>query len=587
MASVRRSIDDFICFYSEGGLKDEDMSTNAPTPRQEDTEALLREGISAAKSGQRDRARELLTHVVEQDEENTLAWLWLSSMVDSLADREVCLENVLALDPDNDAARRGLAILRRQRLDRSLSEGISAARSGQRDRARELLTHVVEQDEENVHAWLWLSGVADSLDERVVCLENVLALDPGNEAAQRGLSIVQAQQRGQPSFSAEVESTAAASTPETAQPPSAAAHTRSPAVVEPEARAPRRAQKPPSYRQNGADSYPAADPADRLFPDPAVEAPALFSAVPEPESVPLSLFGQSDEEYLCPYCAAMTEPEDRRCKKCHNKLWIESRKQEKRSVWLWIALVLQALSTLPLLVLPLMLAFILFAPEGNEVSTMISGMMDVYTGLLGVSSAVVETWAIIGFIVTLVLSLVAGIMLIGLYLRWRIAFYLFLVGAALSLFWTVANVIMSFSPDSAFTLAGGSSLVSSSVNVIVALARLMLAFQIQDDFEFDRERILLCLDPDVSNGSMILARGHEYAGRKMWAMAALHMRRAVLAMPNQAGPRIALTLAYIRLARYDLAARSLAEARRISPDDAHVQELQTVLDELRTGDGQT
>ena len=76
---------------------------------------LLHEGIAAAKAGQRERARELLIRVVEQDEDNALAWLWLSGVVDSLDDQEICLENVLALDPDNDAARKGLAWVQKQR----------------------------------------------------------------------------------------------------------------------------------------------------------------------------------------------------------------------------------------------------------------------------------------------------------------------------------------------------------------------------------------------------------------------------------------------------------------------------------------
>jgi hypothetical protein len=76
---------------------------------------LLREGIAAAKSGQRERARDLLLRVVGQDEENVMAWLWLSGVVDSLDDREVCLENILALDPDHDVARKGLAWVRRQK----------------------------------------------------------------------------------------------------------------------------------------------------------------------------------------------------------------------------------------------------------------------------------------------------------------------------------------------------------------------------------------------------------------------------------------------------------------------------------------
>jgi Tfp pilus assembly protein PilF len=75
----------------------------------------LREGIAAAKAGQRERARDLLMRVVEEDEENLAAWLWLSGVVDSLDDREVCLENALELDPANEAARKGLAWVRQQK----------------------------------------------------------------------------------------------------------------------------------------------------------------------------------------------------------------------------------------------------------------------------------------------------------------------------------------------------------------------------------------------------------------------------------------------------------------------------------------
>jgi tetratricopeptide (TPR) repeat protein len=152
-----------------------------------DPKELLREGIAAAKLGQHERARELLTRLVEQDERNVTAWLWLSSVVHDLNEREICLENVLTLDPDNEAARRGLQKIRPHKPESLLQEGIAAARAGELARARDLLTRVVQQDDTNAEAWLWLSGVVDNAEEREACLENVLALDPDNEPATQGL----------------------------------------------------------------------------------------------------------------------------------------------------------------------------------------------------------------------------------------------------------------------------------------------------------------------------------------------------------------------------------------------------------------
>lgn len=72
-------------------------------------------------------------------------------------------------------------------LDQFLREGIAAARAGQREQARDLLLRVIAVDEEVETAWLWLSGVVDDLQDRRICLENVLTLNPNNAAAQQGL----------------------------------------------------------------------------------------------------------------------------------------------------------------------------------------------------------------------------------------------------------------------------------------------------------------------------------------------------------------------------------------------------------------
>ena len=78
-----------------------------------DTSDLLQQGIALAKAGQREEARNILMQVVELDEQNESAWLWLSGVVDSDDDKAVALENVLALNPNNEWAKRGLKLLGR------------------------------------------------------------------------------------------------------------------------------------------------------------------------------------------------------------------------------------------------------------------------------------------------------------------------------------------------------------------------------------------------------------------------------------------------------------------------------------------
>jgi hypothetical protein len=75
---------------------------------------LLYEGALAVVEGRQEAARELLLRVIEQDEHNEQAWLWLSGAVDDPEDQKVALENVLAINPHSQPAHEGLEFLRRR-----------------------------------------------------------------------------------------------------------------------------------------------------------------------------------------------------------------------------------------------------------------------------------------------------------------------------------------------------------------------------------------------------------------------------------------------------------------------------------------
>ena len=78
----------------------------------DDIARMLYEGALAVQEGRHADAQGLLLQVIERDEQNEQAWLWLSGAMDDPADQQVALENVLALNPSNSAARRGLDHLR-------------------------------------------------------------------------------------------------------------------------------------------------------------------------------------------------------------------------------------------------------------------------------------------------------------------------------------------------------------------------------------------------------------------------------------------------------------------------------------------
>lgn len=73
------------------------------------------------------------------------------------------------------------------RVKQLLQQGIAAAKANQKDQARQILQRAVKLDPRNETAWLWLSSVAGSDQERIFCLKQLYAINPNNEMAIKGL----------------------------------------------------------------------------------------------------------------------------------------------------------------------------------------------------------------------------------------------------------------------------------------------------------------------------------------------------------------------------------------------------------------
>lgn len=90
---------------------------------------LVQQAIAAYKAGQKDHSRNLLLQAIEINEHHEQAWLWLSAVVDDLEEQQICLENVLALNPANERARKGLEAVNRKIAERqaaaSVEDGLS------------------------------------------------------------------------------------------------------------------------------------------------------------------------------------------------------------------------------------------------------------------------------------------------------------------------------------------------------------------------------------------------------------------------------------------------------------------------------
>ncbi len=102
-------------------------------------------------------------------------------------------------------------------------QGITALKSGDRAGAHQLFTAALKQNPDDAVAWLWMTGVLNSDSERIQCLRQVLRIDPGNQAALRGLAQIQARQSTtiDPAPAAAEEQAAAAKQPAAEEQPAA------------------------------------------------------------------------------------------------------------------------------------------------------------------------------------------------------------------------------------------------------------------------------------------------------------------------------------------------------------------------------
>lgn len=93
--------------------------------------------------------------------------------------------------------------------DLSLERAIQALRAGDRETGRALLHELTQAEPLRPEGWLWLAAAQDDPIQKRVCLQQVLALDPGNQHAAAGLRALE-QQTGSPAVQPTAATTSSA-----------------------------------------------------------------------------------------------------------------------------------------------------------------------------------------------------------------------------------------------------------------------------------------------------------------------------------------------------------------------------------------
>lgn len=374
-----------------------------------------------------------------------------------------------------------------------LRAGITAVKKGDRVQGRELLEKVIEADEHNEQAWLWLSGAVDSAEERQICLENVLAINPDNALAQKGLAKL-----------------AQANPPEPA------------------------AGKTQIVRREYA---PLSMASALLYPESQVKTWEWRDPTAVPDKAPVTGY-QAKESYddiwtkdvpMCGYCAQALTPEDGRCPSCKKELIVKYFRYPEASsnlTILWVLLLGVGQFFLLQLIYNLLARNNMYAAVG-------SGLVLVIFVILAFGVHFRQSWAHLIAIYFLV-----AVILVSL-LRWVLPADLAVLGIA-DLDPAIQQFVQPLTSGLGETIRlfilGGS-----------LLALFYAIFKAGPDFDRVTVRQVATLTKGPKTAADFNAAATQLARRGLWATAVLHWQNAAAKAPQNITYQESLGQAYAQL----------------------------------------
>jgi tetratricopeptide (TPR) repeat protein len=435
-----------------------------------------------------------------------------------------------------------------------LQQGIIAARAGKREEARALLMQVVEADERNEQAWLWLAGVVDAPEDIRTCLQNVLDLNPSNEQAQQGLAWVD-KRYGPPAPAPELAFSA---------PP------------EPEVRQPQPAPPPRAPEQQRLYTGPATKLVGEIAATTVGTGATSATPLP-PKAAPVAPIVAAPPEYPCPYCGAPTVLKQQTCTQCHGNLMVRAAPPSQRSRALTALGVLWGIGGVLLLLVTVLEFFLFLWVRQSAQARTAAGSADPF--LLAVA-------------ITLLLGLFYVLLARGLLARQLWAYITNIILTVLSLF----GVLNSFfavtlligllltslgRTRNAEAVAGTASLiVVALLGIAFVLLPIILTIVSYRDFFGPMVRFQPVIEP--AEHLAHYNNGIAYKNRGMWYMAAQEWDVAVSKKPHEPIYLHALGLAYAQLKQHEKASAMLDRALKIEPENAQIKESRALIDQMAT-----
>ncbi len=412
-----------------------------------------------------------------------------------------------------------------------LAKGIDAVQRGDWAEAVEHLLEAVECDRENEQAWLWLSRAVESDEQKKICLENVLVLDPEYEFAKEELdklSISKYDKDININYKV-VERDLTALTP-------------AGAILYPE-----RMVK----RWQWQDTQPV-----HKAPEITYKQTSRYDDIWE------------REDDLCAYCSTVVPQEAARCTGCGQKLTSSHYSEPKASGNLIVFFVL-VLAVGQLFFIQIFLDIIV----GSQLTAVLwHGFIFCALIILSVLIAFRHPAGYVGTILLLLIILtiliVEGLTDVS-------------VDSAISTFSGV-DYFLKMAENPFLTLANPlQDFIRPFQIITIVLALLYGILTVGPDFEKSRSRLVAQIEKGLFEASDYFFVGKRYAEKGMWASAILHFRIAVAKEPTRPAFQRSLGFAYAQLGFFERALDVLESVKGLGSYPGFKKSVQEKIDSIR------
>jgi twitching motility two-component system response regulator PilH len=144
------------------------------------SKTLVQRGIDANDNGRRDFALQCFDQALSYDTQNVTAWLWMASLSDSEERRMEYFRRVLEIDAANETATAALKAAEADSRATLFAKAATFAVCGDLKGARDVLEIVFDRWPDDKDAWVLMSHLAVSFEDKKRAVERVVELDPRN-----------------------------------------------------------------------------------------------------------------------------------------------------------------------------------------------------------------------------------------------------------------------------------------------------------------------------------------------------------------------------------------------------------------------